>query len=148
MKTAAQRLLDKVRDMLMEGSPKRLLRGDAVDAFVELASIDAAPHTRQLADEMRALARDLMRDRDPRASDPGVGPRVIACFASECADKGASPPFHVNSVPLHALWDSCVNQLVAARLGACSPVKVDPKPPVLVTPLAAAKPRSFRASRG
>jgi hypothetical protein len=64
-KTPAQRVYDRARDILMQASPaapKRLLRGDAIDAFVELAVVNCASRSRALADELRSQAVALLRE--------------------------------------------------------------------------------------
>jgi hypothetical protein len=112
-KTAAQHVYDRACDILMQAmpaAPKRLLRDDAIDVFVELAAVNCAPRTRALADELRASAVALLREHEHT-----LGPRVIARFANECSDKGASRPRYVSAVPLPELWDSIVTELASAR---------------------------------
>jgi hypothetical protein len=112
-KTLAQSAIDSARRIFMEASPaapKRLLRDDAIEAFIELALVNCAPRSRALADELREQAVALLREHEHT-----LGPRVVARFANECGDKGASRPRFVNAVPLPELWDSIVTELASAR---------------------------------
>jgi hypothetical protein len=112
-KTPAQKTYDRARDVFIEGSagnPKRLLRGDAIDAFVELALVNASLRTVRIADELRQQAIDYLKDHQH-----DVGPRVAARFAAECHDKGAQWVSRADAIPLHLLWDSMVNELVFLR---------------------------------
>jgi hypothetical protein len=112
-KTAAQRLYDRAADIVMEamdGAPKRLLRGDAIDIFTELAAVPCSPRSRALADQLQSQAVDILHEHGGRLT-----PRIVARFANECADKGASRPRYVSRIPLPELWTSIVNELASAR---------------------------------
>jgi hypothetical protein len=112
-KTPAQRVYEHARDIFAQASPaapKRLLRDDAIEAFIELAVVNCAPRSRALADELRASAVALLREHGD-----SLGPRVVARFARECTDLGASRPRYVSAVPLPELWDSIVTELASAR---------------------------------
>jgi hypothetical protein len=112
-KTPAQRVYEHARDIFAQASPaapKRLLRDDAIEAFVELAAVRSAPRTQRLADELREQAVALLREHGD-----SLGPRVVARFARECTDLGASRPRYVSAVPLPELWDSIVTELASAR---------------------------------